>query len=703
MKSNTRQWLWLLMPVMVGVVTFFFITGGTVLNPQNIDWLMAGDPAQHWLGWQFFRSSPLLQWPLGANPEFGLELGSSVVFSDSIPLMAFIFKLLNPLLPEHFQYTGIWLLMCFCLQALFSWKLLELFTANKILLVLGCLFFAMAPSFVWRMHAHFALSAHWLLIAGLYLYFSKPLSLGRWAALLSVGVLIHAYLVAMLMAIALTDLVQRRWLKQIGTAQALGCAVGAFALVGLIMWATGYFMVGGGVESYGFGVYRMNLFSAVDSDGQWSTFLPDVKGIAGDYEGFNYLGTGILGLAVIALVSIKRGNQAINRSTLLPISVLCVSLFFYALSNHIAVGTHELLAYYLPGFTKRLTDTFRASGRFFWPTYYAIYLAVFYLVFTRFKARVAIALCASMLLFQVFDTHQARAYYRDRLTHAPAWNSPMVSSAWQDIAQRYKTITLVLPDNAPVDWLPISQFASTHGMSTNAGYFARVDPEIKARMREQLASTVTSGQYDPETLYIFNDTFLWEMALANTAPADSIGNLDGFRVLAPAYNQCKTCATDAIKSVAVQHNPADDYSGGVVSFIKGAMGAAHLVYGWGDPEEWGTWSSGKTAVISFNLKNIPDQDLAVIIKGQAFISEKHPRQTVEVLLKNQPLSVLTYDATSPSDERTVKIPKQSVIDSKGKILISLHFKDATSPKALGLSEDSRLLGLRIVSVEIKPE
>lgn len=53
---------------------------------------MEGDPATHWLGWQFFRNSPLLQWPLGANPDYGMEIGSSIIFSDSIPLLAFIFK-----------------------------------------------------------------------------------------------------------------------------------------------------------------------------------------------------------------------------------------------------------------------------------------------------------------------------------------------------------------------------------------------------------------------------------------------------------------------------------------------------------------------------------------------------------------------------------------------------------------------------------
>ncbi len=117
--------------MLLGFVAFLSITGGKILWPTNADWLMKNDPAQHYLGWQFFRYSPLLQWPLGTNPNWEMDIGSPIVFSDSIPLLAFIFKPLNALLPDTFQYTGLWILICFSLQSLFAWKLLSLFTQDK--------------------------------------------------------------------------------------------------------------------------------------------------------------------------------------------------------------------------------------------------------------------------------------------------------------------------------------------------------------------------------------------------------------------------------------------------------------------------------------------------------------------------------------------------------------------------------------------
>ena len=55
--------------VVVGTLAFVYATSGSIIDPTNRDWLMLGDSAQHYLGWAFFRDTPLLQWPLGANPK----------------------------------------------------------------------------------------------------------------------------------------------------------------------------------------------------------------------------------------------------------------------------------------------------------------------------------------------------------------------------------------------------------------------------------------------------------------------------------------------------------------------------------------------------------------------------------------------------------------------------------------------------------
>lgn len=136
----------------LGVACFFYITDPSILLSWNTSWLSTGDPAFHWLGWEFFRQTPLLQWPLGANPGYGIEISSSIVFSDSIPLLAFIFRPLHSILPTPFQYLGLWLLLCIVLQAWFAWKILSILTTNRWLPLMASLFFAIAPAFLYRFH-----------------------------------------------------------------------------------------------------------------------------------------------------------------------------------------------------------------------------------------------------------------------------------------------------------------------------------------------------------------------------------------------------------------------------------------------------------------------------------------------------------------------------------------------------------------------
>src|SRR6185312_11219417 len=73
-----------LVAVVVGGVAFFAIVGPQVLDVTNMLWLAQGqDGYTHYLGWEFFRRSPWT-WPLGLNPDYGMQFSSSILFSDSI-------------------------------------------------------------------------------------------------------------------------------------------------------------------------------------------------------------------------------------------------------------------------------------------------------------------------------------------------------------------------------------------------------------------------------------------------------------------------------------------------------------------------------------------------------------------------------------------------------------------------------------------
>ena len=697
------------LPLLLGFVAFLFITGGKILRPTYINWLKEGDPSQSWLGWQFFRYSPLLQWPIGANPNWGMDIGSSIVFTDSIPLLAFIFKPLNSFLPDTFQYFGLWLLICFLLQSLFAWKLLSLFTQERWLLFIGSLFFILAPACLSRLNYHFSLFGQWVLLAGLYFYFTKNFSIFRWIALLVAVTLIHAYLLVMVLAIWSADLIQRCLLKQMGIVKSVSYFFTGCVCIAIIMWAAGYFMVGGGIETQDFGFYRMNLLSLINPNDQylnWSKLLRDQKGGAGDYEGFNYLGLGMLGLGLIAVYELVRNVRTKPKirisPVLIPILTICLVFFLFAISNHLAVGPYEIFSYDLPSITRPLANAFRSSGRFFWPFYYVIYLAIFYLLFTRLRRNTAITLCVVMLFVQVIDSTDIWRWFRYRFTDWAAWESTMRSPFWSDIAHQYRKIIFILPHNMSDNWKPLSQFAAMHRMAINTGYFSRVNTEKERKARDQLKASIINNELSSDSLYVFKDDVFWKIASSQVKPSDIAGVIDGFRIIAPNLKDCRNYNKEAIASISVESSHNLDYTIERIFFTSNGNGQKYQLNGWASPEPWGTWSEGDTALLRLELSNTPKSDVELLIEGHAYLADKHMSQEIDILVNKQYVATLKYNQQSNNGVRAVQIPKRLLLENNGRLLIKFNFKNPKSPAELGLSSDGRRLGLGIVSMELKP-
>ena len=103
----------------IGFIFFIFIVGLDIVNFNNIYWLIdcpiICDAQQHILGWLFFKETNLLQFPLLKNTSFGLYTGSSLIYTDSLPILAIFFKFFNSILDFQFQYFGLWVLISFIL------------------------------------------------------------------------------------------------------------------------------------------------------------------------------------------------------------------------------------------------------------------------------------------------------------------------------------------------------------------------------------------------------------------------------------------------------------------------------------------------------------------------------------------------------------------------------------------------------------
>ena len=208
--SRVAEWVGTLAAAALGCLIVAEAFGTNILPPSNTGWMLSGrigpDPVQYWLGWTAFARDAW-RWPPGANPGWGMELASSIFYADAIPLLAFVFKALRPVV-EVPQYWGLWIYACGALQAVLAFKLMGLATTAPLarLSVAGLL--VLQPALLGRLGGHFALGGQFLLLAGLWLCVTPGAGWRRaagWVALVGAASLVQAYLVPMVLALWAAD------------------------------------------------------------------------------------------------------------------------------------------------------------------------------------------------------------------------------------------------------------------------------------------------------------------------------------------------------------------------------------------------------------------------------------------------------------------------------------------------------------------
>ncbi len=236
--------------VCVGIVSallFLVVFGYRIMIPTYDDWLYSGfDLNQHYLGWRAFRASPW-HFPIGLMDGLNYPNQVSIIYTDSIPLFAILFKILSPILPETFQYFGLWGLTSFVITGVLAARILYQWIQSKIAVVCGALLLLLQPVMLWKMFHHTALAGQWILLLSIYLlFFSKK---KKWYAPLLLGYLatnIHIYFVLMC-GILFVGYAYNLWIKEKQMMKAVLSLVEYIGTVGVVIALLGGFC--GGVNS----------------------------------------------------------------------------------------------------------------------------------------------------------------------------------------------------------------------------------------------------------------------------------------------------------------------------------------------------------------------------------------------------------------------------------------------------------------------
>jgi len=115
---------------------------GTAMTERQLD-----------LIWKFFKND-IWRFPIGKNPNFGMDIGSGIVFTGSIPILAVFFKLFSSVLPDNFHYFSFWIFICFFLQSYVAFLIIYNNSKNLLFSIIGSLFFLLSPTLINRLGLH---------------------------------------------------------------------------------------------------------------------------------------------------------------------------------------------------------------------------------------------------------------------------------------------------------------------------------------------------------------------------------------------------------------------------------------------------------------------------------------------------------------------------------------------------------------------
>lgn len=516
--------LQILCATLIGIVAFILLYGIKVLNPSYDSWLLNNnsDLTQHYLGWKFFRKS---EWHFPIGLIDGLTAKPiSIIYTDSIPIFAIFWKLLSPILPETFQYFGLWGLGCFILQANFCMLLFRKYFRDIIKIIPAIIFCTVSSVVLQRMFGHTALASHWIIFAAFLLWAysgrlkSVYLSTICWTGLMCLSAGIHMYLMPMVFAIMCASFLEKFLEKKV-IFKNVATIIISVSFTLLFMWILGAFYGNSLVTQIGLGEYSFNLNAFFNPQGT-SIVLKDLGVVSeGQGEGYNYLGLGVIVMGAIGLCGYIIRNKTIKLTQRRKsIIVLCCILIIIAASPKITLGSHVLLNIPLPDFLFRLLSIFRATGRFAWPVLYILIMSVCILVTKMYKRKISIMILWFCLILQIIDFYPVVKRIRTTFNNNQEYHSSLSSDAWLRIAEDADSLefmtnftpkidnTVLLNSFYPLNKVfELTEYAYENAMTLNDFYIGRRDCEYIETEKYKEWQALLNGKMDKSKLYIFSE------------------------------------------------------------------------------------------------------------------------------------------------------------------------------------------------------
>lgn len=480
--------------ISLNVVIFILLYGVRVLDFTNLDWITGneggGDITQHYLGWLAYRKSDWC-FPPGMGMGLNGTDGYSIMFTDSIPIFAFFFKLFRFALPEHFQYFGLYGLMSYALMGFFSTRILERYKVDDFCSAFFSIMISFNPLVLWRMFFHTALAGHWVILWAVDILLShrnrdkscSKHTVIQIAALGLVTIFTHAYFLPICGLIILAYFIYET-IRDKRILFSLICFVSYCGAALFAMWILGAFegnsggSTGLGLENYG---YNLNCFY---NPMKWGSLLmPELPtvGIEQETEDYMYLGAGVLLmlLAVVVLAIVKRKDikSSLDVKFLSAIGISSFLSLVIAASPKVTFNDKVLFRYSVPALIYKAWSIFRSIDRIAWVVFYFLLvlgcIALFKLLPEKARS-IAVAVVFAVQLLDISPLFMSIRYtLQADMVHAAS--SP-ADGVWEEIEKGdYEEFVFFSCDCLcdEITIYPVTEYAIAHDMNVNMFRFSR--------------------------------------------------------------------------------------------------------------------------------------------------------------------------------------------------------------------------------------
>ena len=649
---------------------------------------------KHYLVSYLYLAQDKWRWPLTHTVFLNPPNGVNIFYTDPIPALALIGKIIYKTTGILIIYLGWWLLLSYGMQTLLGWLIFRQMQLRNTLALIASVLLVM-PAFIFRW-AHIPLAAHWIILFSILFYIRAVSVAGRrelYFSAIGIGSIlgINAYLLAMSAPIFLAGVAEATRRKRISWRVAVFAGVLMLATIGTWSIVFGVFGDKGLPSSGGFGHYSMNFLSPI---------VPQISAIpgfdrildstGGQYEGFNYLGAGIL-LLVLGTLIFKPKSVIVVLYSNPILAIVLVGLFLYSISDKIYIGNYFIadLHYSNAPIFRTLTSVFRADGRFFWPVGYFIAISAIILWIKFLPLRLSAIIIISVLFIQLIDVYPLIKYVESHTIAEPSFkgrsglmDAAMSHSEFLIYPKYFCTSSQQLQNNI----LQLQLIAVRAGIPANSAYLDRVTESIdcnadKQRLLDNIASNATTQ--NPLVVMIKDDAPKG-IALTHALAGFSCRDTADLIVCSRKINDPAFVALGPEADLRPDILPLDKK----LSIGMNGDAVPYLGPGWSSTEEQLRWAEGpETSILGrFDKPICSALTFDALIKPLSFKNYAVQRAEValngihigEIVLSQLDQQVIHFDI--PFDGHCIQ-----------DINFTLHFHDLKSPSELGMNDDTRKL------------